>query len=167
MKKIMIIGNPGSGKSTLARKLSDLLGIPAYHMNTIFWQPGWVPIKREKLVQETKKLMEKDAWIIDGNYGATMDIRLKEADTIILLHFSTIRCLYGITKRRIQYHNRTRPDLTEGCPEKLDREFFQWVRKFNKRKAPHIYERLANYPDKRQLIFKNRTQLQKFLQKLS
>lgn len=160
----MIIGNPGSGKSTLARHLSELLHITAYHMDTIFWQPGWVPIKREKLIKETKKLMEKDTWIIDGNYSATFDIRLKEADTIIFLHFSTMRCLYGITKRRIQYHKQTRPDLAAGCPEKLDWEFFQYVRKFNKRKAPHIYELLTNYPDKQQIIFKNRSQLQKFLQ---
>ncbi|MEF2290978.1 hypothetical protein V2W34_02995 [Virgibacillus dokdonensis] len=98
--------------------------------------------------------MEKDTWIIDGNYSATMDIRLKEADTIIFLHFSTICCLYGITKRRIQYHKQKRPDLAAGCPEKLDWEFFQYVRKFNKQKAPHIYELLTNYPDKQQIIFK-------------
>ncbi|NBJ69081.1 MULTISPECIES: hypothetical protein [Clostridia] len=55
MKKIVIIGSPGSRKSTLARKLSDLLGIPVYHMDTIFWQPGWVPIKREKLIKERTK----------------------------------------------------------------------------------------------------------------
>ncbi len=163
----MIIGSPGSGKSTLARHLRELLHIPAYHMDYIFWQPGWVPIKRKKLVEETKKLMEKDTWIIDGNYSATMDIRLQEADTIIFLHFSTMRCLYGITKRRLQYHKQTRPGLAAGCPEKLDWEFFQWVRKFNKRKAPHIYELLTKYPDKQQIIFKNRSQLQKFLQELN
>lgn len=164
MKKIAIIGSGGAGKSTLARQLSILLDIPVYHMDAIFWKPGWQSIGREELITETTKILEEnDSWIIDGNYGATMDVRLEQADTIIFLHYKTITCLYGITKRRIQYHNKTRPDMGKDCPEKLDWEFFQWVRQFNKKKVPSIYERLSKLKNKDILVFRNRKQVKKYL----
>ncbi len=164
MKKIAIIGSGGAGKSTLARQLSILLDIPVYHMDAFFWKPGWQSIGREELITETTKILEEnDSWIIDGNYGATMDIRLEQADTIIFLHYKTITCLYGITKRRIQYHNKTRPDMGKDCPEKLDWEFFQWVRQFNKKKVPSIYERLSKLKNKDILVFRNRKQVKKYL----
>lgn len=164
MKKIAIIGSGGAGKSTLARQLSILLDIPVYHMDAFFWKPGWQSIGREELITETTKILEEnDSWIIDGNYGATMDVRLEQADTIIFLHYKTITCLYGITKRRIQYHNKTRPDMGKDCPEKLDWEFFQWVRQFNKKKVPSIYERLSKLKNKDILVFRNRKQVKKYL----
>jgi len=168
MKKIAIIGSGGAGKSTLARQLSILLDIPVYHMDAIFWKPGWQSIGREELMTETTKVLkENDSWIIDGNYGATMDLRLKQADTIIFLHYKTITCLYGIAKRRIQYHNKTRPDMGKDCPEKLDWEFIQWVRQFNKKKVPSIYERLSKLKNKDILVFRNRKQLKKYLTRLT
>ncbi|MFA1819865.1 DNA topology modulation protein [Virgibacillus oceani] len=167
MKKIAIIGSGGAGKSTLAQQLGKLLHIPVYHMDAIFWKPGWQSIGREELIKETTKILdENNSWIIDGNYGATMDIRLEQADTVIFLHFKTVTCLYGITKRRIQYHNKTRPDMGKDCPEKLDWEFFQWVRQFNQKKVPVIYDRLSNLENKRILIFKNRKEVRKYLVKL-
>ena len=121
MKKIAIIGSGGAGKSTLAQQLGQLLHIPVHHMDATFWKPGWQNIGREQLIKETAKILdENESWIIDGNYSATMDIRLEQADTVIFLHFKTVTCLYGITKRRIQYHNKTRPDMGIDCPEKLD-----------------------------------------------
>lgn len=52
-----------------------------------------------KWVKTVKSLADKPKWIIDGNYGRTMDIRIEKADTIIYLDFSTKKCLWRITKR--------------------------------------------------------------------
>lgn len=166
MKKIAIIGSGGAGKSTLAQILGKKLKLPVYHLDAIHWQPGWVPMSREKFIKETEKILEGDNWIIDGNYGSTMDLRLQQADTVIFLHYGTIRCLYGITKRRIMYRNKTRPDMGKNCPEKLDWEFFQWVRKFNKTKTPAIYEQLATLNNTNIHIFRNRKELRHFIQTL-
>ncbi|WP_373895579.1 DNA topology modulation protein [Virgibacillus sp. CBA3643] len=163
MKKITIIGSGGAGKSTLAQNLGSILHIPVYHLDAIFWKPGWVPIERDSFTAKQEKICGQDAWIIDGNYGATMDRRLQEADTVIFLHYRTIRCLYGITKRRIQYRNKTRPDMGEDCPEKLDWEFFHYVRGFNKTKAPAIYERLSNLENTTIRIFKTPNETRHFL----
>ncbi|CDQ40781.1 MULTISPECIES: DNA topology modulation protein [Virgibacillus] len=167
MKRIMIIGSGGSGKSTLAKQLGKLLHLPVHHMDAIFWQPGWVAIEREQLVEETINIMKTDNWIIDGNYSASMEIRMQQADTIIFLHYRTIQCLYGIIKRRIQHRNKTRPDMGKDCKEKIDLEFFNWVRTFNKKKAPLIYQRLSKYKNKNILIFKNRKELNNFLKNLN
>lgn len=166
MRKIAIIGSGGSGKSTLAGKLGIILNLPVFHLDAIFWKPGWKPMEREALIKANQTIVEKDAWIIDGNYGSTMDMRLQHADTIIFLHYRTTVCLYGIVKRRIQFHNKTRPDMGENCKEKLDWEFFQWVRNYNKTKAPAIYEKLSKLEGKNILVFKNRKDLNLFLQKL-
>lgn len=120
MKKIALIGSGGSGKSTLARKLGDVTQLPVYHLDALHWKPRWIPTPEDEWHQFQQELTQKDEWIIDGNYGRTLDIRLAEADTIIFFDLSRWITTYRIIKRRIQYHGKTRPGLTEGCPEQLD-----------------------------------------------
>ena len=43
MKKIMIIGSGGAGKSTLSVKISNILNLPLFHLDAIFWKPNWTP----------------------------------------------------------------------------------------------------------------------------
>ncbi|WP_188456709.1 DNA topology modulation protein [Virgibacillus oceani] len=166
MRKILIIGGSGAGKSTLARQLGDILHIPVHHLDAIFWKPGWQPIERADLISEQKRIIQNEAWIIDGNYSATMDIRLKEADTVVFLHYKTIRCLYGVLKRRIQYHGKTRPDMGQDCPEKLDIEFIQWVYQFNRKKAKAIYEKLNQLSNTTIHIFTTPKQTHEFVTNL-
>ena len=42
LKRIAIIGSPGVGKSTFARQLGDITGIEVFHLDRLFWKPGWV-----------------------------------------------------------------------------------------------------------------------------
>ncbi|WP_409304612.1 DNA topology modulation protein [Peribacillus sp. SCS-155] len=163
IRKILIMGCSGSGKSTLAKRLADRLHIKAIHLDSHYWKPGWVETPRDEWIGMQLEFLREDAWIIDGNYTATIEKRLQEADTVIYLDFPTLRCLYGIVKRRIQYIGRTRPDMAEGCPEKIDWEFFQYVRTFNRRKAPALKERLLNAKGKNIFIFKTRKQVEEFL----
>lgn len=81
MKKIMLIGSGGAGKSTLARKIGQILAIEVTHLDTLMWRSNWEIIDRNEQMDIQQKLVRKDEWIIDGNYGGTMDIRLREADT--------------------------------------------------------------------------------------
>lgn len=90
MRKVAIIGSGGAGKSTLARKLGEILDIPVYHLDAIFWRPNWEPIERDELIEKTMEIQETDDWIIDGNYNTTMDFRLQQADTVIFLHFFVV-----------------------------------------------------------------------------
>jgi len=167
MKKITIIGSGGSGKSTLARKLGDITDIKVYHLDTLFWKPGWVSISREELAEKIIDIISKDSWIIDGNYSSTMEMRLEASDVIIYLDFSTLSCLWGITKRRFLFANKTRPDITEGCKEKLDWEFVNWVLSFRRRKRKNLLAYLEKCKEGRDIfVFKNRRQVNNFIDSL-
>lgn len=115
MNKIAVIGSGGSGKSTFSRKLGNILNLPVYHLDTMYWNPGWIETPKDKWESVVRELADNDQWIIDGNYRSTMDIRLNSADTIIFLNMSTLLCTYRIIKRRFMFKGKKRPDMTEGC----------------------------------------------------
>jgi len=167
MNKIAVIGSGGSGKSTFSRKLGNILNLPVYHLDTLYWSPGWVETPAEKWEVVVREVSNKDKWIIDGNYRPTMDIRLNSADTIIFLNMSTLLCTYRIVKRRFMFKGKKRPDMTEGCEEKLDLEFVKWVLKFNKNERPKVLEKLKNYKNKKKIIvLKNPREVEDFLKNL-
>jgi adenylate kinase family enzyme len=162
--KIMIIGCGGSGKSTLARKLHRITGLPLIHLDRLYWQPGWVEPTKEDWRKIMEEQTDRPAWIMDGNYGGTMDIRLEKADLIIFMDRSRWLCLYRILKRQLQYIGRTRPDMTEGCVERVSWEFVQYVYRYNDTRRPGILEKLEGYEKEKQVfILKNENQIKRFL----
>ncbi|WP_377890810.1 DNA topology modulation protein [Alkalihalobacillus sp. R86527] len=142
MKRIVIIGSGGSGKSTLARQLGKRLNIGVYHLDALFWKPNWEAVPTEEQIEIQKRLVIEDEWICDGNYGGTMDIRLQSADTIIFLNLPRTLCTYRVLKRAVQYHNRTRPDMGEGCEERVSFGFLKWVWEYPRKKRPGIFRKL-------------------------
>ena len=127
MKKVILIGSGASGKSTMARQLGEKLKIEVYHLDALFWQPNWVGVPKDEQRKVQNELVKKEEWIIDGNYGGTMEIRLNAADTIIFLDIHRVICVYRAFKRIVQYRNITRPDMGEGCEERFDLQFFKWI----------------------------------------
>ncbi|WP_445669320.1 AAA family ATPase [Paenibacillus sp. FSL R7-0204] len=89
------------------------------------------------------------------NYSRTMDSRLKRADVIIFLDSPRILCMYRIVKRRLMYHNQTRPDMNEGCPEKLDWTFVKWVWNYKARSRAVTLERLKQTGAHQQVLIVN------------
>ena len=152
MKKIMIIGSPGTGKSTLSRQLENKLSIKLYHLDKLFWKPHWEMSTKEEQLAILSEVVKKESWIIDGNYSSTLDIRMKQADTIIYLKRARLVCLYQVLKREIKYRGTTRPDMHENCPAKLDKEFIKWILHFPKNHEPLIDEYLNQLTHKQTLI---------------
>ncbi|MBU5672081.1 DNA topology modulation protein [Paenibacillus brevis] len=163
MSRIMIIGSGGAGKSTLARQLGEILEWPVYHLDTYYWQPGWVPTPNEEWDLFLEELVQEEKWIMDGNYGRTLDIRLKQANIIILLDFSKWITVYRVLKRRVMYQGKSRPDMNAGCPESLDLDFVKWVWNFRKTKLPGIMEKIQQYEDKKVIILKSPKEVGRFL----
>ena len=122
-EKVILIGSGGSGKSTLARQLGNKLNIKVHHLDALFWKPNWEGVPKEEQRTVQNELVKEDEWIIDGNYGGTMDIRMNAADTIIFLDIHRTICVYRAFKRVIQYRNKTRPDMGAGCKERFDLQF--------------------------------------------
>ncbi len=97
--------------------------------------------------------MKEDEWIIDGNYGGTMDIRMNAADTIIFLDIHRTICVYCAFKRVVQYRNKTRPDMGAGCEERFDLQFFKWIWDYPNVKRPTIIKELEKLPEEKKLLF--------------
>lgn len=163
-KRIVIIGCSGSGKSTLATRLGELTGIPVIYLDSEFWNAGWVETPQDEWRAKVPALLKGDEWIADGHYNRTLDIRLKKADTVIVLDFNRFVCLYSAVKRLLQNLGRTRPDMAEGCPEKIDWEFVCWIWSFNRKERPVMMEKLAGFGGNI-IILKNRRQVNEFIRK--
>ncbi|MBC5637283.1 DNA topology modulation protein [Ornithinibacillus sp. BX22] len=157
MNRIVVIGSGGSGKSTLARRLGQVLDLKVYHLDTLFWRPGWTGTSKEEQREVQQRIVEQEKWIIDGNYGGTLDIRFNRADTIIFLNISRYICMLRVLKRRLQYAKTSRPDMAEGCEEKLSIDFLKWVWKYPKDKRPMILDKLNILSGEKQVIILNST----------
>ena len=76
MNKIIVIGCPGSGKSTLSRKLHNITNIPLFHLDMMYWNSDRTIVEAPIFHQRVSDIMKKNEWIMDGNYGSTLELRL-------------------------------------------------------------------------------------------
>jgi len=162
-KKILIVGSGGSGKSTLAVQLGETLSLPVIHLDKEYWNVGWVATPKEEWLDKQKIFLSGDFWIADGNYSGSLELRLTIADTVIFLDFSRFTCLCGIIKRRLQNIGKTRPDMAEGCPEKIDLPMLRWVWTFPSKSRPKLTEIISKYKDVELITFKRRREIKNFL----
>jgi len=144
-ERILVIGSPGSGKSTFARRLGERTGLPVHHLDQLYWRAGWVEAEREAFRVEVEAIARAPRWIIEGNYSGTLETRLARADQVILLDLSPLRCTWRILKRVLTHRGKVRPDMAEGCPERLDLGFLWYVLSFRLRALPRVEAKLAGY----------------------
>lgn len=162
MKKIMIIGCPGSGKSTFAHELTKKTGLPLYHLDMMYWNPDRTTKPKEEFraaLRETVKLPE---WIIDGNYGSTLELRMEACDTVIFLDYPPEVCLSGIEERR----GKPRADMP-WVETEPDLEFIEFVRKYNEESRPKVIGLLEKYKNKIIIIFTSRSEADNYLLNIS
>ena len=166
MNRVMIFGtNSGSGKSTLARLLGRKLGIEPVHLDRVAWKPGWVVAPAEEIQAQIREVLSRERWILEGSYSKHLfDERLQLADTVVFFDVNRFACLCNALKRRVQYRNKTRPDMGEGCREKFDLEFAWWILWQAPRSAKRKRDILKNLPGKRVVVLKNRRQVAAFLE---
>lgn len=167
MRRVLIIGCCGAGKSTLARKLHELTDLPLTHLDQEYFFPGWEEPSKADWEQKVVQLVERPSWIIDGNYGSSMDLRIPKADTIIFMDFPRWTCLFRVMKRVVTQYGKVRPDSAPGCPERWDWDFMLYVYRFKDRKRPGILKRLTGLTsDQNLLIFKSSRQVKRYLKAL-
>ena len=158
MKKVIVIGCPGSGKSTFSRALHNKTGIPLYHLDMMYWNADKTTVEKSVFLERLSAVLEKDAWIIDGNYGSTMELRMAACDTVIFLDYPLDVCLDGIKERR----GKPRSDIPWIETEE-DAEFIEFIKNYNEQQKPKVLELLEKYGDKNIVICKSREQADAFL----
>lgn len=162
MRKVIVIGCPGSGKTTFAEKLNKCTGLPLYYLDAVWHKPDRTHITREEFDKRISEIFTTDEWIIDGNYKRTIEIRLKECDTVFLFDLPTDVCLQGAAERVGKGRHEMPWIETE-----FDPEFRRFIEDFPKDTLPYIYKLLEKYnKDKEIIIFHSRKEADKFIERL-
>lgn len=154
--KIVLIGYSASGKSTLAQKLGKLYAAPVLHLDAVHHLPNWQEKDREVSRKEIEAFIDAHtSWIIDGNYTKLAYARrLQEADKIYIVALNRFACLYRAFRRFLRYRNTSRPDMAEGCKEKLDAPFIWWILWKGRigKKRQDLRTAMEQYPNKCRLL---------------
>lgn len=158
-QKILILGCSGSGKSTLARFISENLEIPTIHLDVFFWQPGWIEMPSEQWREEVKNLASSDCWVMDGTFPDTFDLRIPQADMIIVIKLPIFLCLYRAVARVFKYSKtKRRLDMASGCDEKVDFSFYKYIWTFNQKVYPRIISGIKEHKAEEKTVFLNSRQ---------
>lgn len=152
MKKILIIGSGGAGKSTFARRLHELTGVELFHLDKLHWKPNWVEPTKAEWKRAVEDLIKKDSWIMDGNYGGTMEMRFAACDTVIFLDLPRAICVWRAIKRVLLYQKNSRPDMAEGCDERFDLKFYKWIWDYPTRTKPRVEALINRFQDTKKII---------------
>jgi adenylate kinase family enzyme len=163
MKRVLVLGNAGAGKSSFAEALAGKIGIPCIHLDSHYWRPNWVPTPREEWPSVVRRLIDRDEWVMDGNYSTTLEERIQRADTAIYLRIRRPVAIWRVVRRRIIYRERVRPELPQGCYEKVDLEFLKWIWNHPRRAKRGTFPILERYSDSKVVLYLDPREAREFL----
>ena len=162
MQKVIVIGCPGSGKSTFSKALHDATGLPLYHLDMMYWNADGTKVQKSTFMERLHQALEKELWIIDGNYGSTMELRMQLCDTVFFLDYPPDICIDGVKARK----GKERTDIPCVMPEDDDNEFVEFINNYNSVSRPMVMELLQKYSHKRIIIFEDRNEANEFLSQI-
>lgn len=165
MNKVIVIGNCGSGKSTFSVALAKATGLPLVHLDKLGWRRNFERVPKDEFDKILSEELEKDKWIIDGNYNRTIKQRLDKCDTVFYFDLPTYVCLYSVIKRYFKYRNSARPDMAENCKDKFDLNFYLFICTYKINHGKRIKALLDNAKSDGVdvIIFKSRKQVNKYI----
>jgi adenylate kinase family enzyme len=153
VKKVIVIGPGGAGKSTFATQLGALKGLPVIHLDTWHWKPGWVEPSKADWTNTVALLINREAWIMDGNYSGSLQTRLEASDVVIFLDLPRRVCLWRVMRRLIRYRNTNRPDMAPGCDEHFDLKFLGWIWNYRRSTRPKIVRLLETAGKNKEIVW--------------
>ena len=147
-----MIGSSGAGKSTFSKRLGKATGIKVIHLDQLHWKPNWNEPVKEEWHAIVENALRGDSWIMDGNFGGTMEMRMEACDTVIFLELPRLVCIYRILKRVARYRGKNRPDMAEGCYEKFDWKFIKWIWNYPAQTKPKVEALLEKFQNEKTII---------------
>lgn len=164
MQRVLVIGAGGAGKSTFAARLGLRTGLPVVHLDREYWQPGWIEPHPEAWVTTIARLTAGERWILDGNFGGSLERRLAACDTVVFLDMPRLACLRRVLSRYLRYRGSARPDMTPGCNEKLPLEFLWWIWTYPTRRRPAVLRCLRGLrADQTAVVLRSDADVERFL----
>lgn len=101
--RLLIMGSPGTGKTTFSNELIQLVKLPYFSLDDLYWGRDWTRASPALFHKRLQQVLKSDHGLIDGNYHDRFLLeRLRWADTIIYLDFPTSIALLGLVKRSIR-----------------------------------------------------------------
>lgn len=135
--RVAVMGYVGSGKTFLSECISRKKGIPALHLDDIYFDKNWKPVDKTVVLSQAAEFMSEEDWLIDGFYkDILMEERLEKADMIVMLLLPRVVCLYRAIRRskvRTQqgYKNDLNPWFLKftlfGCRDKERRRTYREI----------------------------------------
>lgn len=145
MNRVLILGCAGAGKTHLARKLTEITGLPLVHLDREYWQPGWRKPDRTQWEATARRLADEPRWIMDGQYLGTLPVRLARADTVVFLDVPRRICLRRVLVRTLANLGRARAEMREGCPERFDWGFLEYIWAYPHVHRPRVVQALRGF----------------------
>jgi len=161
MRKVIVIGCPGAGKSTFARALHEKSGLSICHLDLLYWNSDRTTVPKSVFTQRLLEVLNRDSWIIDGNYDSTMEMRMQYSDTVFFLDYPLDVCLEGVRSRK----GKERLDMpwVEESNEAEDEEFISFIRNYPAVSRPVVLDLLKKYSQKNIVVIHTRQEADQYL----
>jgi adenylate kinase family enzyme len=169
MQRILVMGSSRSGKSTFEQRLSAIMRIPFMPLDALYWRPGWVESDRAEFNGRVTEAALGPQWIVDGNHiSHAGELRRQVCDTIIWFDLPRSTRMLGIMRRIAGSYGQVRPEMAEGCPEKIHFEFSRYVWTYRQQQRPKLLKYSEGSRAEQSLVcFTNPTQANRYLRELA
>jgi adenylate kinase family enzyme len=134
--KIYIVGSVASGKSTLAKKISQITGVPCYHLDETVYvvDPTEPSGNKKRSIKERnilfRNMLEQTHYIMEDAGRECFCEGMKQADTIILLEIPLIIRKKRILLRWIKQNLGIEKCIYRPCFDMLN-AMFHWARDYD------------------------------------
>ena len=121
--RVVVIGTSCVGKTTFAQALARVLNFPHVELDSLHWQPNWIPRPPEEFRALTAQALSQGCWVTDGNYSVVRDLVWSRATTVIWLNYVFPLVLWRALTRTFR-RVLTQEELYSGNRESLRMAFF-------------------------------------------
>lgn len=149
VERVVVLGRGGAGKSTFALHLSQVTGLPVIELDRHFWGEDLSALPAQAWTAVQGRLAAGDRWIMDGDLGPydAPAVRLRRADTVVVLDLSLPRCAWRAARR---------------APERAD--FWWWLLTWRWRARARVLGAVAAHaPQASVRVLRTPAQVRRFL----